>query len=98
MTLKSRLKNTFQRVVLKPQLGRLDAWEQSVIDRPGSLRGDLVPVYSFNGDGLWKARSRGRGQRVGGPRGIRLWRNLTARMERERSPGSSAPDSRPVTP
>jgi ferredoxin len=39
MTLKRRLKNAFQRVVLKPQLGRLDAWEQSVIDRPGSLPG-----------------------------------------------------------
>ncbi len=57
---------------------------------PGSRRNDLVPVYSFNGDGLWKARERGAGRRVGGAGGLRLWRDLTVKMERERSPGSRA--------
>jgi predicted transglutaminase-like cysteine proteinase len=58
--------------------------------RPGSGRPDLVPVYGFNGDGLWRSRERGRGERVGGPNRIRLWRDLTSRMARERSPGSPA--------
>jgi hypothetical protein len=39
MKLKNRLKLAFQRRVLKPQLKRLDAWEASVINRPGALRG-----------------------------------------------------------
>ncbi len=51
--------------------------------RPGSGRPDLVPVYSFNGDGLWMAVERGKGRRVGGPAGISLWRDLMARMNGE---------------
>jgi predicted transglutaminase-like cysteine proteinase len=56
--------------------------------RRGSRRRDLVPVYSFNGEGLWQARERGQGRRVGGSQGISLWRDLTARMARERSGAS----------
>ena len=33
--------------------------------QPASRRQDLTPVYSFNGTGLWLAKSRGEGQRVG---------------------------------
>ncbi len=65
---------------------------------PGSRRNDLVPVYSFNGDGLWKARERDAGRRVGGAGGLRLWRDLTVKMERERSPGSRAAGEAPAPP
>ncbi len=51
--------------------------------RPGGQRPDLVPVYSFNGDGLWMAVERGKGRRVGGPAGISLWRDLMSRMNSE---------------
>ncbi len=46
-------------------------------------RTDLAPVYSFNGDGLWLAKSRGAGQRVGTSKRINLWQDLKARMKRE---------------
>lgn len=48
---------------------------------PGSSRNDLVPVYSFNGQGLWIARARGRGKRVGGSERLSLWQDLITRME-----------------
>jgi len=47
--------------------------------RPASQRPDLVPVYSFNDEDVLIA---GRG-RTGAPGQIRLWRELTARLERE---------------
>ncbi len=49
--------------------------------KPASERGDLVPVYSFNGDGLWLAKERNAGKRVGGSERISLWRKLIQRME-----------------
>jgi len=61
--------------------------------RPGSRRPDLHPVYSFNGDGLWMAVERGEGRRVGGPDGISLWRDMSARMERERARGATPVDT-----
>ncbi|MCF6354927.1 MAG: transglutaminase-like cysteine peptidase [Candidatus Polarisedimenticolaceae bacterium] len=48
-----------------------------------SQRQDLVPVYSFNGDGLWLAKSRGRGRRVGNSGRISLWQDLIAKMASE---------------
>jgi predicted transglutaminase-like cysteine proteinase len=48
---------------------------------PGSSRDDLVPVYSFNGQGLWISRARGRGKRVGGSERLSLWQDLVTRME-----------------
>ena len=47
---------------------------------PASRRNDLVPVYSFNGAGLWLAKSRGEGQRVGDSSRLSLWQDLEARM------------------
>ncbi|XZG68750.1 transglutaminase-like cysteine peptidase [Chitinibacteraceae bacterium HSL-7] len=47
--------------------------------KPASQRTDLIPVYSFNGQGLWLAKERGSG-RVGSSDRIGLWRDLTARM------------------
>jgi len=43
-------------------------------------RTDLLPVYSFNGSGLWLAKSRGRGKRVGGASRLSLWADLKQRM------------------
>jgi predicted transglutaminase-like cysteine proteinase len=48
---------------------------------PGSSRTDLIPVYSFNGSGLWLAKElSGRGQSAGSADRIGLWRELQARM------------------
>lgn len=55
---------------------------------PGSSRDDLVPVYSFNGQGLWLSRARGRGKRVGGAERLGLWQDLIARLE---SPAPAVP-------
>ena len=46
-------------------------------------RGDLAPVYSFNAEGLWLAKNRGRGQKVGSSSRISLWQDLKARMAKE---------------
>lgn len=52
--------------------------------RPASGRPDLVPVYSFNGDGLWLSRERGEGKAVAGGAGnIGFWRDLKARLGKE---------------
>jgi predicted transglutaminase-like cysteine proteinase len=48
--------------------------------RKASERNDLIPVYSFNGTGLWLAKARGRGQKVGGSDRLKRWRDLLARM------------------
>lgn len=46
-----------------------------------STRTDLLPVYSFNGSGLWLAKEQtGRAQQVGGSDRIGLWRDLQARI------------------
>lgn len=50
--------------------------------RSASVRKDLTPVYSFNGEGLWLAKERGSG-RVGGSEKISLWTQLNARMGKE---------------
>jgi predicted transglutaminase-like cysteine proteinase len=50
--------------------------------RPASTRTDLVPVYSFNGSGLWLAKEQtGRGQSVGSADRIGHWKDLQGRMK-----------------
>ncbi len=45
-------------------------------------RKDLVPVYSFNGDGLWLARQRGKGKSVkGGTSKLKKWNELLNRLD-----------------
>jgi predicted transglutaminase-like cysteine proteinase len=51
--------------------------------KPGSQRPDLLPVYSFNGDGLWLAKERGSGRVEGGSSRIGLWAQLNARLGKE---------------
>jgi len=48
--------------------------------KPATQRKDLVPVYSFNGTGLWLAKARGEGQRVGDSSRLSLWEDLEKRM------------------
>ncbi len=43
-------------------------------------RKDLLPVYSFNGTGLWIAKARGTGQRVGSSGRLSLWENLKQKI------------------
>lgn len=47
---------------------------------PATQRRDLQPVYSFNGTGLWLAKSKGSGQHVGGSDRLSLWTELKSRM------------------
>lgn len=49
---------------------------------PASKRRDLRPVYSFNGEGLYKAKAQGRGTKLGNSR-HKMWDDLTSRIERD---------------
>ncbi|MEW6691534.1 MAG: transglutaminase-like cysteine peptidase [Pseudomonadota bacterium] len=51
--------------------------------RLASGRRDLVPVYSFNADGLWLAKERGLGRFVGKADRLSRWTELQRRMARE---------------
>lgn len=48
--------------------------------KPASARNDLLPVFSFNGIGLWLAKERGRGKMVGSSDRYRRWQDLLNRM------------------
>ena len=48
--------------------------------KPASSRSDLLPVYSFNGTGLWLAKSRGAGKRVGSSDRLSLWNELNKKI------------------
>lgn len=50
--------------------------------KPATERTDLLPVYSFNGSGLWIAKQRGRGQLVGKSDRLSRWQELLDRMPR----------------
>ncbi|WP_305906527.1 transglutaminase-like cysteine peptidase [Methylomarinum sp. Ch1-1] len=62
--------------------------------KPATQRRDLLPVYSFNGTGLWLAKSRGAGKRVGGSGRLSRWTSLKQRML-ENSFGSAFMDRAP---
>ncbi|OPY85937.1 MAG: hypothetical protein A4E72_01798 [Syntrophus sp. PtaU1.Bin208] len=51
--------------------------------KPSSQRSDLVPIFSFNGSGLWMAQQRGRGDMTASSR-LRKWRELLTRMSEEK--------------
>ncbi len=53
--------------------------------RRGSERPDLIPVYSFNGEGLWVAVQRSLGRNVGDASSLAQWRDVLRRMEVENS-------------
>ncbi len=46
-------------------------------------RKDLIPIYSFNGDGLWLAKQRGKGNAVkGGTQELKQWQTLLKKLEK----------------
>jgi len=49
----------------------------SASDRP-----DLIPIYSFNGQGLWLAKEKS-SDRLGGPERLSLWQELQFRFSQE---------------
>ena len=48
-----------------------------------SARPDLVPVYSFNGEGLWLAKERASGRASSSSSKIGLWAQMNQRMGKE---------------
>jgi predicted transglutaminase-like cysteine proteinase len=50
---------------------------------PASQRRDLLPIYSFNGDGLWLAQSRKQSVKGDVSRNLPSWGNLKEKMQRE---------------
>jgi predicted transglutaminase-like cysteine proteinase len=47
-----------------------------------SERTDLIPIYSFNGQGLWLAKKQS-SDRLGGSEGLSLWQELQFRFSQE---------------
>lgn len=47
---------------------------------PASRRTDLMPIFSFNGTGLWTAKQRGLGKLAGSSSRLRLWQDLLQKM------------------
>ena len=47
---------------------------------PGSKRTDLLPIFGFNGSGLWMAKQRGQGKMAGNSSRIKLWQDLLQKM------------------
>ena len=51
--------------------------------KPASKRADLLPIYSFNGTGLWLAKQRGRGKLAGSSSRLQRWQDLIQRMSED---------------
>lgn len=51
--------------------------------KPSSKRTDLLPVYSFNGSGLWLAKQRSKGKMIGDSSRLKRWQDLLDRMTEE---------------
>lgn len=47
-----------------------------------SERTDLLPVYSFNANGLWLAKQQGMGKHLGDSGRLSLWAELLQRMNK----------------
>lgn len=48
---------------------------------PANKRTDLTPIYSFNGQGLWLAKSKGLGNKVKNSQGVSAWDTMLERIE-----------------
>lgn len=48
---------------------------------PASKRKDLVPVYSFNGKGIWMPQQRGKEQALGNATRLGKWQSVVQRMQ-----------------
>lgn len=47
---------------------------------PADQRKDLLPIYGFNGKGLWQAKELGLGHKVGNSADLKQWNDLQSRM------------------
>lgn len=47
-----------------------------------SQRRDLIPIYSFNGEGLWEAKEQGRGRQLQQGGNNKLWADVNSRMQK----------------
>lgn len=47
-----------------------------------SQRRDLIPIYSFNGKGLWEAKEKGLGRKLQPGGNNKLWAGLNSRMQK----------------
>ncbi|BBP83966.1 hypothetical protein PHLH8_36080 [Pseudomonas sp. Pc102] len=54
---------------------------------PASQRSDLLPVYAFNGEGLWLS-NQGGGKKVGDAKRLSRWQDLLKKMKAEGFPTS----------
>ena len=52
--------------------------------KPSSQRTDLLPVYSFNAEGLWVAKRQGSEEYVGNSDRISLWQKLLGEMQKKK--------------
>lgn len=59
----------------------LDNLDRKIVT--ASLRHDLLPVYSFNADGLWLAKAHGTDQHVGSSSRLSQWNAVVARIYHE---------------
>jgi predicted transglutaminase-like cysteine proteinase len=51
--------------------------------KPASQRQDLLPIYSFDVDGLWLAKARNVQKRVGSASSLKAWEEIKRRMALE---------------
>ena len=56
----------------------LDNFNKRIL--PASQRRDLIPLYSFNGEGLWLAREQGQGRKIHQHSNNKLWDDLHERL------------------
>ncbi|RBH46415.1 hypothetical protein C3F00_037135, partial [Pseudomonas sp. MWU13-2860] len=61
----------------------LDSLEDTI--RPASERTDLLPVYSFNAEGLWLPGAKGN-KRVGDTKRLSRWQDVLKKMQAEGFP------------
>ncbi len=48
---------------------------------PADKRPDLIPIYGFNGKGLWQAKELGKGHQIGQASDLKRWSELSERMK-----------------
>lgn len=51
---------------------------------PASKRTDLMPIFSFNGTGLWTAKQRGQGSGAGSSSRIKSWQGVMQKMSEDK--------------
>jgi predicted transglutaminase-like cysteine proteinase len=56
-----------------------------------SLRKDLIPVYSFNADGLWVSKGGGAGQKAGSSSRIKAWNKVRDKLASQASTSKASP-------